>query len=69
MEEEFARSEDQMIKSYWGQIVKENIKNASFHSKRKQEFEYLIKQKIHKETIIKVKLPNEFVIEARFGPL
>ena len=58
-----------MVKSYWGQIVKENIKNSSFQSKRKQEFDYLIKQKIHKETIIKVKLPNEFVIEARFGPL
>lgn len=58
-----------MIKSYWAQIMAENRKNSSFQSKRKQEFEYLIRQKVHKETVIKVKLPNEFIIEARFGPL
>ncbi len=58
MEEEFEKSEDKIIQSYWGQIMSENRKSSNFQSKRKQEFEFLIRQKIHKETIIKVKLPN-----------
>jgi hypothetical protein len=29
----------------------------------------LIKQKIYRETLIKVKLPNELIIEAYFGPM
>jgi hypothetical protein len=33
------------------------------------EFDFLIKQKIHKETLIKVKLSNEIIIEAYFGPM
>lgn len=33
------------------------------------EFDYLIKQKVHKETTIKVRLPNEIIIEAKFCPL
>ena len=38
MEEEFEKSEDKLIKSYWGQIMNENKKNSTFQSKRKQEF-------------------------------
>lgn len=48
MQEEFAKSEDKIIQSYWGQIMNENRKNSTFQSKRKQEFEFLIKQAIHK---------------------
>lgn len=68
-EEEFAKSSDQEIIGYWKQILANNARSQKFQSKRKLEFEYLIKQKIHKETLIKVKLPNELIIEAYFGPM
>ncbi len=36
MEEEFEKSEDKIIQSYWGQIMSENRKSSNFQSKRKQ---------------------------------
>lgn len=36
MQEEFEKSEDKMIQSYWAQMMNENKKGATFQSKRKQ---------------------------------
>ena len=57
-EQEFSKSDDKMIVSYWKEIVENNMKSQGFQSKRKLEFEQLIKQKIHKEALIRVRLPN-----------
>jgi len=54
---------------YLKDMLAQSKKNSNFQSRRKIEFEFLIKQKVYKEAIIKVRLPNEFIIEARFGPL
>jgi hypothetical protein len=69
MDNELGKSEDKLLVTYWGSIVKENMRNAKFQSKRKLEFEYLISQQVYRETTIKLRLPNELIIEARFGPL
>jgi hypothetical protein len=37
-------------------------KNSAFQSRRKTEFEYLVKQEVYKETVVKVRLPNELII-------
>lgn len=61
-EEQFAKSNDQEVIGYWKQIMANNARSQKFQSKRKLQFEYLIKQKIHKETLIKIKLPNQLII-------
>ena len=68
-EEEFSKSDDKLIAGYWKQAVMNNTQSQKFQSKRKLEFEYLMKQKVHREAVIKLKLPNELIIEAYFGPL
>lgn len=69
LQTEFAKSDDEVIAGYWKNYIIENRKNSHFQSKRKLEFEHLIKQQIYKEAIIKIKLPNEIIIEGVFGPL
>lgn len=54
---------------YYKSVLMNRQKNAHFQSKRKMEFEYLMKQKVYRETVIKVRLPNELVVEGSFGPL
>ena len=44
------------------------MKNQQFQSKRKKEFDSLIKKPIVVETKIQVKFPNSLVFEARFTP-
>jgi hypothetical protein len=62
-------SDDSVLTKYWKNVIKLNRTNSAFQSRRKTEFDFLIKQKIHRETVIKLRLPNELIIEARFGPL
>lgn len=68
-EEQFSKSDDQIIASYWKEIIANRNNSQKFQSKRKLEFEHLLKQKVHKETLIKVRLPNELIIEAYFAPM
>lgn len=69
LESEFSASDDQIVANYWKDIVRMNRNGMGFQSKRKLEFEHLLKQKTYKEAVIRVKLPNELIIEAVFGPL
>ena len=57
-EQEFSKSQDKMVANYWKEIVENNKKGQGFQSKRKLQFEQLIKQKIHKEALIRVRLQN-----------
>ena len=58
-----------MLAGYWAQIIKDNQKNANFQSKRKTQFQFLLTQQVYRQTTIKLKLPNELIVQARFGPL
>ncbi len=38
-------------------------------NKRKQEYYDLLKQPLYTETIVRVKLPNNWIFECKFSPL
>ena len=63
------QNSDQTVAQYWKGIIAKNRRNSNFQNRRKVEFDYLIKQKVYSETVIKIRMPNEFIIEARFAPL
>lgn len=69
MDNDLVSSDNAVIANYWKNEMRNNQKKANFQSKRKIEFEFLISQQVYKETTIKLRLPNELIIEARFGPL
>lgn len=63
------KSDNAVLAGYWRSVIKNNQNKAKFQSRRKIEFEYLISQQVYRETTIKLRLPNELIIEAKFGPL
>lgn len=38
------KSDDSVLAQYWKNTIKNNQKKANFQSRRKQEFDFLIKQ-------------------------
>ena len=68
-EEEFSKSDNQLVSGYWKEYIKANQNGANFRSKRKVELEHLLKQKIYTKSLIRIKLPNSYNIEAYFSPL
>ena len=51
---------DPMVQQYWKQLM--GINNAGFQSKRKMEFQALLKQPVYDRTLVKIRLPNEYVL-------
>ncbi|KRW99202.1 hypothetical protein PPERSA_07445 [Pseudocohnilembus persalinus] len=49
-------------------IIKMAGEEIGFTSKRKQEYNQLLKQQVYQETVIRVKFPHEVVFEAVFSP-
>jgi hypothetical protein len=45
------------------------LEGETFSSKRKKEYEDLIKQPIYSETLIRVKMPGNVIFEAKFSPM
>lgn len=38
-------------------------------NKRKQEYYDLLKQPLYTETVVRVKLPNNYIFECKFSPM
>ena len=57
----------------YNESIKEKLKNygkqAEFMNKRKQQYYELLKQPLYTETVVRVKLPNNYVFECKFSPL
>ena len=66
-EDELSNNTDPMVQQYWKQLM--GLNNTGFQSKRKMEFQALLKQPVYERTIIKIRLPNEYVLEGQFAPL
>lgn len=57
-----------MLKEYWKKFMLNSADSSTFKNKRKIEFEHLIKQPIPVSTLIKIRLPHDFILEGMFGP-
>lgn len=68
LEDEMSSSSDPMVQQYWKQIINMNH-NTAFQSKRKLEFQALLKQPVYDKTFIKIRLPNDYILEGVFAPL
>jgi len=68
MEEEDTKSSDYLLKKEILRWAKEFEESQHFSSRRKKEFEQLLKQPLFTETKIRVKFPNNTVFEAKFSP-
>jgi hypothetical protein len=51
------------------QILKRQGEDPKFMNRRKQEYFDLVKKPVFSETLIKVKLHDNWVFECRFSPL
>ena len=49
-------------------LFKELEASQQFTSRRKKEFEELLKKPVFTETKIRIKFPNSHVLEAKFSP-
>ena len=47
----------------------ENEKNQKFRNKRHEELDRLVKQHVHTTTLIRVRFPDEYVLQGTFGAL
>lgn len=51
------------------EILKKQGEEPKFINRRMQEYNELVKQPVYSETIIRVKLPDNWIFECRFSPL
>lgn len=66
--EDLQPTSDPVLRDYLKQIA-QSLEQENFASKRKKEFEHLIKQDIYSETLIRVKMPGDVILEAKFSPM
>lgn len=68
--EKFQENEDERL---YNETLKEKMKNygkeADFMNKRKQQYFDLLKQPLYTQTLVRVKLPNNYIFECKFSPL
>ncbi len=58
MEKEMESNDNAILGKYWRDVIQNNKKNSFFQSRRKTEFQFLLKQQVYRETTIKLRLPN-----------
>jgi len=49
-------------------FLKEFEESQQFSSRRRKEFDQLLKQPLYTESIIRVRFPNNHILEAKFSP-
>jgi len=67
-EEEDTKTNDYIFKKEILKWVKEIEESQHFSSRRKKEFEQLLKQPLFTETKVRIKFPNNTVLEGKFSP-
>lgn len=50
-------------------FLAENEKNAKFRNKRQEELDRLQKQQIYTTALIRIRLPDDYVLQGTFGAL
>jgi len=68
LEEDDTKTHDYLIKQEIMRWAKEFDDNQQFSSRRRKEFDQLLKQPLFTESRIRVRFPNNQILEAKFSP-